>query len=374
MVRKILAVVLIIIFVPVFMSTILAWDSHFTVLNSHYLAAQIDKSGIYDRFLDLAPKYIGDQIKANNKDQSLPASISTAEAENVFKEQFSRDWLKLNTELILNQTFNYLNGQSSTIDAKIDGVHVKNGLQDFIFAYVKSQVEALPVCKSGESQSVGNITCRPADETPDQLARNITDSIFSQKDSPFANINDNYDVGNYLTNSAPVSLAMIRQNIHNFNLSLYLLTLLSIILLAGIGLLIFRPLSSVLRYMATALLIPGILLLFSVLGSLSFPYLAKIPINNLPRDLTDSLKNLALAIGSGYFLNVLYISLALILISIILYILAAVFKRKLSAGPKPKLQQFQKEASKELPEEELPKADNIDTIQKRKKKKLKIDY
>jgi hypothetical protein len=338
------------------------------------LAAQIDKSGIYDKFLDLAPKYIGDQIKANDKDQGLSAPISTAEAENVFKEQFSRDWLKSNTEFILNQTFDYLNGQSSTIDAKIDGVHVKNGLQDFVFAYVKSQIEALPVCQSGELHNVENITCRPADETPDQLARNITDSIFSQKDSPLVNIDDNYDVGNYLTNASPVSLATIRQNIHNFNLSLYLLTLLSIILLAGIGLLIFRPLSSVLRYLATALLIPGILLLFSVLGSLSFPYLAKIPINNLSQGVTDSLKSLALAIGSGYFLNVLYVSLVMVIISIILYILAAVFKHKPGTGPKPKLQNAQKEVSKEMSQEEPSKSDNIDTIQKRKKKKLKIDY
>jgi hypothetical protein len=385
MIRKFFAVFLIIIFIPLMIAMVLAWNVKLTALNPSFLTQQLEKSDVYGKVEELTPKYLVEQLNNRSEVNGLTNLVLTPEIEESFKENFPKSWIQSNTENIINQTLTYVNSQSLEFDLQIDLGFIKNRLRNFLPVFLKPQIESLPVCQSNELSNDENITCRPSDMTSDAFAQQITDEIFKDENSFVSKIPDSYNLGNQLTNQGQVfSIAQARQNIQNFNFGLYLLSALVALIFILIGLLIFRPISSVLRWLGISLIIPGILLIPLSISRFFLPSFVQSALQRYPSDIVQVIQSLSSNISIGILNNILYVGLGLIILAIILFILSFIFKKRpkkaeLSQSqthapqvekPQPKIKEELKEVedTPKIPIQKMPEPPkSIDTITSRTK-------
>lgn len=326
MCRKTLAVLLIILFVPIFIVTIIGWSLKSTILNPSYLSHQLEKNNIYGELISSAPKFL---LQTLSQEGGATIPLTEQDITSAIKESISNNWLKINSELVINQVLNYINGKSNLIQASIDLRQIKSGLDKFQTTYLKAQISALPECSGSSQSSSGNLSCRPKNTSVDQLLETMNGDPNSKQESLSKNIPDTWEIGSILMpENKPSTLTQIRQFVSYFNLGWSIIAISSIILLILIGLLIFKPLTSLLRWLATTLIIPGLLLLSSAAANLVISTFIKGSTWNLPADLSNLANKILMSLLSGFANNILYISIGLIIIAIIFYVLAAIIKPK----------------------------------------------
>ncbi|MCL5795285.1 MAG: hypothetical protein M1338_02920 [Patescibacteria group bacterium] len=330
MCRKSVAVFLIILFVPIFILTVIGWSLKSTVLNPNHLSKQLDKNNIYDQVLNSAPKILL-QTLSQGKDQPQQLPLNEQDIANAVKESVTRDWLKINAQLVISEVLNYLNGKSNQIQATIDLKQIKSGLEKFQITLLKAQVSTLPECTSSTQTNNNNdLNCRPKNMSVDQLLVEINKNPESKQENLASGIPDTWNIGTILNpQNGPSTLTPIRQFISFFNIGWIAAAITSAVLFILIALLIFKPLPSLLRWLATTLLIPGILLLSSATANLIISAFIKGSTWNLPAGLSDLANKLVAAVLSGFANRITYISIGIILIAIIFYIIAVIIKPKI---------------------------------------------
>lgn len=332
MCRKALAVILIIIFIPILFLTIIGWNLKLTILNPIYWTNSLEKSGIYEKIYDIAPKYL---LQMFSEGQSSKLPISEEEVKKLLKENLSADYLKSNLEETITQVLGYLNGQYSTIQKKVDLAPIKKGVENLTSSFLQSQLEALPECKSTKEFNPEKMNCRPPGYSLEQIKEKISSQGPSQEENLFANIPDSFDLGNLLMNYPALSSAA--RFVNFFKLGLYIASAVAIFFLLLIGLLIFRPLSSLLKWLATALLIPGILIAGLALASTSLILFASGFFLTLPADLKAIVSDLVASLVKGFSFNLYLASAILAGLTLIFYILAKVLKPKVISTQKTKI-------------------------------------
>lgn len=334
MFRKFFATILIIIFIPVICFSVLLFNLQKTLLSPTYLNKSFNQSGIYDTIYHVAPDLVSEMLLKPN-DNKLP--IASDDLKQLIKDAISPTWIKTNVELIINQTLPYLLGKSYSIDVKIDLKSVKDKFNQIPELMLKSQIASLPECKSIKDYNPQNMQCQPPGINLDDLAKQLSSEASKQVDSSQGNndiytilksIPDNYDLGSLLMQYGSVGpLVVIHQILAFYNLAIALLAAVSILILVFIGLIIYRPWKSILRWIASASLIPGLILSSAFLSTILIkPLLAGLNLNVFTPELTGTVSNLINLIVNGFFKNIYLIGFSMVGLSIIIYIITSFIK------------------------------------------------
>ena len=321
MCRKIAAIFLIIIFVPLTLLVVYLWSAKLTLLNKNYYLRQLDKINFYEKIMDVGPKFLVKSLVEKGGEVKL----TTKEAEEIFRKIFSQSWLEDNYKLVINQFFNSLNGETGIQEAKIDLKELKKGLNDALPVLLEAQIASLPICGEGEQYNKEELNCRPQGKSSEDL---IAEAMGDQEIQNFTkDIPDTYDLGDYFAKNMK-QIGSIASGLNIFYLSLYILTGFCLLLLLIVGLLIFKPAYLVLRYLGVALLIPGILLLSSLLFNIWIPLILNSVHLNLTGELSPLINSLLFSLIGGYFWMVTYFALGFIVIATTLLVLAKIYKPK----------------------------------------------
>lgn len=323
--RKILAVILIIIFVPTFVITIIAWDVKTTFLNPNFLINQFSKNNLYENIKNVAIDSLVKTLIESNSSQDLK-EIRTDELAQNLKNDISSEWLKTQTETSLRAIYNYIYGKTSTIQATIDLKPVKNALDKSLNNAMQKSVMDLPECQTSNTQSnPENANCRPLGMTSEQIQKEINKSNQSNISST---VPDNYDLSALSASGKLGPLGSARQMVGYFSLALYILTALCIFNLGLIALLIFKPVFSLLRWLATALIIPSALLFSAIFGNFLLAAFLKTSNWNLPADVGNLLNGLLSSLFSSTLTASIILNVILLAIPIGLYILASILEKR----------------------------------------------
>jgi len=329
MFKKIFAVILLIVFAPIFILTVLSWNFKLTFLNSVYWQKQLEKSDFYEKALDIVPKYLLQSLMQN---ETIDLPFSDEQFDQAVEKNLSSEWLKSNIEKTIEQILGYLNGTYSTIEAEIDLRPVKNTINELNRSFLENQFTNLPECKSIKEFNPKQPNCRPPGMDLDELLTKMSkkDQRQTGKENIFENIPDSYNLGEILlkTNHKQNPILLLHQSFSRFKIGLYIMTTIVIILLLSIILLIFRPFVSVLKWLAVTFLIPGILIILTGLLTLNLMLFTGGLLITIPVDLKPIIESVISVFAKNIGFRLLFIGLATVFISIILYISAVIFKSK----------------------------------------------
>lgn len=337
MCRKVLAGILIAIFVPMFISLLIVLSAKFTLINPGYYKAQFEKLDLYEKLSnDVVPSLMQSLFASNEQGQS--AQINTQELTSSIKKVITPDKLKNAAETFFNSLNDYLKGATSTLSGKIDLREIKKSAGDILEITMKAQINNLRDCTPDESakatQNKSEMpTCLPNGVTKEQLLSGI--SISDQDKNEFSkNIPDEFDLAVYFdANQNPQNarlLQMAKTYVGYFNLSLTILSIVCAVLLILIWLLVWKPISSVLKWLGISIIIPAGIILLSTIGlylSIKAMALGLAGGLNLPAQTITILQQLAENISGGANFNLMISSSIFVLMSIALFIIASQLKK-----------------------------------------------
>jgi len=202
---------------------------------------------------------------------------------------------------------------------------IKTALDKSFDDALTQSITDLPVCPSDTVSNNENTDCRPKNMTSQELLQEI------EKSNPnkiSKNIPDSYDLSTLTTTDGSGPWGSARQAVEYFSLTLYILTALCIFNLGLVALLIFKPVYSLLRWLATALIIPGVLLLSVVFGNILLATFLKTSNWNLPADVSSLINNSLSSLFSSTLVISIIINTILLILPIGLYILASVLEKR----------------------------------------------
>ncbi|MCL5795578.1 MAG: hypothetical protein M1338_04465, partial [Patescibacteria group bacterium] len=313
-------------------------SAKFTLISPGYYKSQFEKLDIYQKISnDLAPNLV--QSLFATSEQGQPTQIDTKELTDLVKKVITPDKLKSATEAFLNSLNDYLKGTTNTLSGKIDLREIKKSSGDILEITMKAQINGLRDCTPDESaKAIQNKsempTCLPNGVTKEQLLSGI--NISDQSKEEFSkNIPDEFDLAVYFdANKNPQNarlLQVAKTYVGYFNLSLTILSIVCAILLILIGLLIWKPASSVLKWLGIAIIIPAAIMFLGTIGlylSIKAMAIGLAGGINLPAQAVAVLKQAAEAISSGANFNLMIVSSIFVIVAIALLIIGSQLKKK----------------------------------------------
>lgn len=338
--RKIFAFLLILVFIPVFIINVFIFTSKASLLNPLYYKDQFSKNNIYESIINEGLPVLSELGNENNNElnQVLKSSDLLEIADNVV----TPDWLEKQFNGFFDGINDYILSKSNKLNIKINLGEIKPTLAKEVseklpdlFKDAASNIESMPTCTENEMQELskktGNdrvLNCIPSGFSRD-LILNYTKDISSSSninDELVKNIPDEFDLGNTIEKSNFMKfLTLYRSNYQYIQGGMYIILAFAAFLLILIGLLIFKPISSVFRWLANAILIPATILLS---GSLITKFLMPKLLSIYPNNLSSGLIKLILGVTQaliGPFLNtIIYITATLVIIAIITHIIISV--------------------------------------------------
>lgn len=355
MCRKILAVLFAILFFVLFPAILYLHNLKYVFLRPAVYHALIEQ-GTLQKTLTLAISESLDQaIKTaqaeNGTEFNLP--ISSSEIGEVVEQAIPQKWLEDEVGGLLDRFFTWFYSDQETLDLTISFVPVKAGLEDALIQITEKTVQNIPSCTSDQLQKLQagdqSVLCLPPGTSPRELEQSLNavsqnpefQSLLESIPSEF-NILEMIDQSKSKNNAASKSsldyLIDFRNYAHFIFLILNLLTASLFVLLVVIALLTWRPFSSVLKAVGTAILIPSLLVFLSSGAALILARFMKLSrfLTLNPSGSTPAF-NPAILDGVSEIINLLFSRLNLckviesgiaIFFALVLIICGAIFKRK----------------------------------------------
>jgi len=139
-----------------------AWSVYHVFSGPHDLELSITRSGIYQSF-------VSDVLKAQSNTGSSSSNaipIDQPGVQSVVQSAFSSALLQKDAEQVINATYAWTNGKTSSLQFTIDLSGAKQQLATGIGQYVSSRLAALPVCSAAALQTMTTVdpfdaTCVP---------------------------------------------------------------------------------------------------------------------------------------------------------------------------------------------------------------------
>lgn len=261
MFRKFLAVILIIIFIPIFQVGIFSFVLNQTFLNNNYYITEFNKNNFYQKFfegiLPILTKNLG-LANLNINTQNLAKNIDPI-------------WLKTQSEKIINGFFDYFSGKNQNPEIVINLQKFKENILPQILSQISEQIKNLPTCtpeelKNLENSNEKNLNCLPPGISQDQI-----DQSFSGQNNNLAiEIPNEINIGQMFigdkNQKEKKELEKVKQ-IYGINhqVPVYF-GIVSIIILLLIALLVARPKDKVIKWLSVGIFIPSLILLIFSLG------------------------------------------------------------------------------------------------------------
>lgn len=300
-VRKFLAVLIILIFIPLLMISILVFGLKTTLLNPLYLQTNFSQSNFYEKILDTGLPILAESLnKENQEGNQIDENIQVDDLVAIAQKSISPAWLQSQFDNLFEEFNDYLIGKSNEIDFTISLKDLKTSLRENFNQYTLDKISQTSNQKLNDDQI-------------DELLKQFPDE---------------YDLGKILMQTQGPTLTAARTFFSYLKLGIIALAGINILLLILIGLLIWKPAASLLKWLATAIIIPSAIL--SILAG--FSYFSSPLVGNLGLNLPGELKNLVSTIIVGLIqpaiLKMLLITGAGVILAIIAYIIAHIISKK----------------------------------------------
>lgn len=328
MARKIFSSCLAILFVPIFLVTIIVIGVKISAFNPNFYLSVFNKSDFYNQITQNLPSLLsqsfieGDSVNAFNPLTGEDIAVS-------IQESINPTWLKENLQKIITNIFNYGSGKTYTIDAIIPLKDIKLSFIDNITQKFHEKISTLPQCTNQQVQEIQSqnlsstaLNCLPSGSNVEELEKQFKDSLISGDGSLINVLPDEYNL-NEQFNKNPIILTNIKNAFNYSNIAFYILLTASLILIVIIALINMKNTSVMLKWISIPILISAIFVLISVLfGNLALNTMA----SGFIIDSTAQIKSLVYAlIGTTtkqFFNFYYYCSAILIVLSVVMLIIA----------------------------------------------------
>jgi len=314
-IRRFFAIITILIFIPLFIINIISINTKLTILNTNYIKYQFEKSDFFNSLITTGlPAFINSTMKSSTPDDVSQYQILTQGVE----QTITPDFLKNNFNSLLDQINLYLLGKTNNIQQKIPLSDIKNSFDKNLSSYVSTQLDKLPTCTQNELNQLKNnseLKCLPPGFDPNEVAKAMNNP---DKNELISSLPNDFELGDYLMQKYQNKFESFRRFINFYDIGIYIITAINILLLILIALLIWKPLHLIIKWISTTLLISSAtLVIFTAIGLASSAIVSSSIVVTLPNEIQNIVRGLLLTIQIPFYLNLFYINGIIILISII---------------------------------------------------------
>jgi hypothetical protein len=149
-----------------------------TVLDRGEVKTWLDKSGMYNNLLTTT---LDNNAAAQQELSSGSSSIVSADdLKKALGQTFNASYVKQATEKAIDSTYNWLDGNASTISFEINTTDKKADFTNNLSAILEPQLAQLPRCASVAQFQSNNPPCLPAGTTPKQAADELATDAANQ--------------------------------------------------------------------------------------------------------------------------------------------------------------------------------------------------
>lgn len=266
--RKIIATLFSIIFILLFTLTIILWGNRATSLNPNFIVSSLNKANIYSLILNIAPQFIAQSFTSSDNNQNV--TFTQEDVEAAMQNTITVDYLKNNIEVIVLQIGNYITGKSNTITAVIDLKPIQKLRENLIKSTVSAKINSLDDCASDREFDPNEFNCKPSQEKIDDVLNQLISNTSNTNNDENIFSSDSLDINKLINQAGPQSPIIVAKTVFSyFNLALFALTASCIILLGLIWLLIFKPVDSVIKWIAGDILSGAIIVTIMGIAVLS---------------------------------------------------------------------------------------------------------
>ena len=380
MVKKIFATFFLLIFIPVALTTILVWNFRLTLFNKNFVKNELERGEVYSFVLNEGLELVVENLLGKDASKQLP--VSSSEISGMIKEIVQEEYLKENTEKIIDQVLPYLASQTDSFRVEIELNELWDKANKSIDLLVAKKVKETKVCtiaqlqKLNLNESEGFPSCKPPNITDQEIVKQLDNKISAellllgselQKDKPgkliitqnglevepkksaFNNIFE-LKVNNQIFRESSSSgqeksiFAQIRYFTSLYNqISLFLL-IAALTILSSIALLRLPVLSSIFHWLGLSLAIPSVLIAGSLYISRTLvpaqirEITLQIGAQEFPAKLTPFLQKLFTQIffdltQPAFVASIVMVVIAIVLISMSKFIKPAQQKTSNQQGP-----------------------------------------
>ncbi|EKD56415.1 MAG: hypothetical protein ACD_58C00198G0001 [uncultured bacterium] len=264
-VRKFFAVVLIIILFPLLIINILVYSINSTILNPIYLQNTLSSNHVYEKVIESGLPILASSIGQNS---GLGNVIDPNDLVKIAQKTISPSLLESQFNIIFQGLNNYLTNQSADFVANLDFTQLKRDFSSNFTDYVNQNVANLPPCSQADIAQIKDnqsIKCLPPGMSKNEIIKNN-----NQTDELLNTLPDQYDLGKSIMQKGNAQLETFKRVINYLNLGIIFLASFNIFVLLLIGLLIWKPASSLIKWVSSAIIIPSSLIfLGSIFGYVS---------------------------------------------------------------------------------------------------------
>jgi hypothetical protein len=344
MVRKFFSSCLAIIFVPIFVVTILVIGAKYDVFNPNFYLNVFDKSNFYTEVVQNLPNILGQSLTGGDNNAFGP--LTGEDIASSIQESINPTWLKNNLQNTITSIFNYGSGKIYSIDVIIPLKDIKLSFINSISQKFNTKIAALPQCTDQQFQelqsknlSPTSLNCIPSGTNIEKLENQFKNDLTSGDQSLMNTLPDNYNLNEQL-NKNPLLLSNIKKAFSYSNTLFYVLLITSLLLLTIIALINMKNVSTMLKWISIPILISAILLLISaIFGNLILNSMASGFIIDSTAQVKSFIFNLIGTITKQFFSFYYYCSSILIILSIITIVIAIKISNKTKTldNPKPEV-------------------------------------
>lgn len=323
--RKLLAAIIIVIFIPLFIINILVFSLKTTLLNPLYIQQNFEKNNTYEKIINYGLPLLAESVtKEGNQ------LIKTDDLVVVIKESISTQWLEDQSSNFFSQFNNYLVNNKEEIVFNLDLKDFKSSLSDGLNQFSQERINDLPTCTDQEIANMDKnnrqLNCLPENFSKSEVSDAVK-QMFSGNNSQgmLAQIPNEYDLGKYLMGRYGSQLDTVKSAYKYLSLGIFIISAVNLLLLILISLVIWKPFKSVLKWDATAILIPsGLLVIISTIAYIFSSTLVTQLVGNLPAgaDANNVIQSLILNIIKPFIFKLAIISGVFVFVSIAVYTIA----------------------------------------------------
>lgn len=257
--RKSLAVLLLIIALPVINLTIGLFLVDRTVFQADFWTSRFEGERITEQLVTAIPGMLVIAFAQGQGEAKLPFRTSELEAaladqglEPIFRNYFNRT---------IQETLRYVKSETETFDLELDLAELKTKVVTALETAISRHLENLPPCTPEQLKALqaapDKLDCRPADATGQQIQQMFSQGLREQASI----LPDSYNLNQLVKSSNQSHWEAARRAYEFVRLGERAGLIASGLILLLVTLLIWKPWTAVVRWLATAFIFPTLLIL-----------------------------------------------------------------------------------------------------------------
>jgi len=339
MLRKFILFLLSVIFSLVFSVFFAVFNLKYFFLEADFYKQIFIKSNLYVVLIEEFPSLIFQEDPINEEGLNLPFGINEEDLKDLLANVLGAEYFQSQTELLLDNIFSFLTEKDTELNLSFSTEDVKDQLQEETILLIEQKINELPVCTDSElldlvetmENSLALPSCLPVGANSGEIDQILEDqdfvtNIFSQMPSTFSLSEESFGDGVLeLRQVKNVILILINQ--------VYWISLLVSLFVLGLIFSIANPLSSRLKWIGSNLFNFAVLpFIISIVGLLTSEQIGSTLLHSFGSDITQqmitSLSNVITILLKEIWLLLLKETGVVLVISIVLFLLSKIVKRK----------------------------------------------